>query len=158
MPLIAVPFSELIQKPGDTVAKLKASVSRSLRLKRRDDGDLVITTAERAEQETAVVSAVTRTFVALMQHDDRARTLLVDVIPEAFPWVRFLPLEDRRAFVVELVDVLRAAESLDPPNPAPIAQVIAEWQHTAQVHADPELAALLRQEVEDFGPVSPPAS
>lgn len=158
MQLSAVPFSELIQKPGDTVAKLKASVSRSLRLKRRDDADLVITTAERAEQENTVVSAVTRTFVALMQHDDRARTLLVDVVPEAFPWVRFLPLEDRRAFVVELVEVLRAAESFDPPNPAPIAQVIAEWQHTAEVHADPELASLLRQETEDLGPVPPPVS
>jgi hypothetical protein len=153
-----VPFSDLIRKPTATVAKLEASHSRSLRLERRGDADLVITTAERAEQEDVLVSAVTRTFVALMRHDAQARSLLVDVVPEAFPWVRFLPLEDRRAFVVELVDVLRATESLDRPNPAPVAQVIAEWQHTAEVHADPDVAALVRQESDDLGPVPAPAA
>lgn len=151
-----VPFSELIQHPKATVAKLKASGSRSLRLERRGDPDLVLTTAERAEQESAMISAVTRTFVALLQHDAEARSLLIDVVPKAFPWVRFLPLEDRREFVVELVDVLRATDSLETPNPAPVVQLIAEWQHTAEVHADPELARLVRQESDDFGPVPEP--
>jgi hypothetical protein len=153
MSIPGVPFSELIQKPTATVAKLNASRNRRLRLGRRDDEDLVLTTAERAEQETVMVSAVTRTLVAMVQRDEAARTLLVDVVPEAFPWVRFLPLEERRAFVVELVETLRATESLATPNPAPVVQVIAEWQHTAEIHADPELAAALRQDGDDFGPV-----
>jgi hypothetical protein len=145
-------FSELVNKPTDTVAKLKGT--RDLRLRRRDDEDLMLTTAARAEQNDEFVSATTRMFVALMQHDETARMLLLDVIPEAFPWVRFLPREDVQAFLVELVSTLRAVQELD--SPAPVVQVITEWRHTAEVHADPELRALLTQDGADHGPVPPP--
>jgi hypothetical protein len=145
-------FSELVNKPTDTVAKLKRS--RDLRLRRRDDEDLVLTTAARAEQNTEVVSATTRMFMALMQHDEQARALLLDVMPEAFPWVRFLPREDVQKFLVDLVTTLRAVEEID--SPAPVAQVITEWRHTAEIHADPELLATLTQHGEDFGQVQPP--
>jgi hypothetical protein len=142
-------FSELVNKPKDTVAKLGRS--RDLRLRRRDAEDLVLTTAARAEQNSELVSATTRMFVALMQHDDHARALLLDVIPEAFPWVRFLPMEDVQAFLVELVETLRAVEELD--SPAPVVQVITEWRHTAEIHADPDLLATLTQDGEDHGAV-----
>jgi fermentation-respiration switch protein FrsA (DUF1100 family) len=79
-----------------------------------------------------------------MQHDDRVRALVTEVMPTAFPWVRFLPEQDVRAFVVELVAALEGAESLQ--NPAAVAQVVTAWQHTAEVHADPELLTILRQD------------
>jgi hypothetical protein len=151
-----VPFSELVQKPTDTVARLTMTRGQTLRLRRRDAEDLTLTTATRAEQEHTVVSATTRMFVALMQRDEAARSLLIDVVPEAFPWVRFLPAQDVRAFVLELVDTLRAADALD--NPAPVVQVIAAWQHTAEVHADPDLAARIHLLEGDFGPVPQPAA
>ncbi len=147
-------FSELVNKPKDTVAKLGRV--RDLRLRRRDDEDLMLTTAARAEQNTEMVSATTRMFVALMQHDEQARALLLDVIPYAFPWVRFLPREDVQAFLVELVDTLRAVEELG--SPAPVVQVITEWRHTAEVHADPELFAVLTKDAADHGAVPPPPS
>lgn len=146
-------FSELVNKPKDTVAKLGRV--RDLRLRRRDDEDLMLTTAARAEQNSEMVSATTRMFVALMQHDEDARALLLDVIPEAFPWVRFLPREDVQAFLVELVGTLRAVEELG--SPAPVVQVITEWRHTAEVHADPELFAALTKDSADHGPVPPPS-
>lgn len=151
-----IPFSELVQKPTDTVARLTATRRQTLRLRRRDAEDLTLTTASRAEQEHTVVSATTRMFVALMKHDEAARSLLVDVVPEAFPWVRFLPTQDVRAFVLELVETLRSADALD--NPAPVVQVIAAWQHTAEVHADPDLAARIHLLEGDLGPVPAPAA
>lgn len=151
-----MPFSDLQLHAKDTVAKLKASRTRSLRLRRRDDEDLVLTTAARAEQESAVVSATTRMFVALMQRDDATRSLLVDVVPAAFPWVRFLPVEEVRAFVLELVETLCATEALE--NPAPVVQVISAWRSTAEVHADPELAAVLAADGADYGPVPAPSA
>jgi hypothetical protein len=153
-----VSFSELVQRPVDTVAKLDAARGRTLRVRRRGDAeDLVLTTASRAEQGSEVASATTRMFVALMQNNPRALSLLVDVVPSAFPWVRFLPREDVQAFVIELVDILEAADSLE--NPAPVVQVIREWRHTAEVYADPELAAALRGGTDgDYGPVAPPAA
>ena len=149
-----VSFSEFLQKPKDTVAKLDASWRRSLRLRRRDAEDLSLTTAAQAEQDSAVVTATTKMFIALMRHDEAARSLVVDVVREAFPWVCFLPTEDVQAFVVELVDTLRAVEELG--NFAPAAQVITEWRHTAEVHADPELAARIRKVDGDYGTVPEP--
>lgn len=146
-------FSELVNRPKDTVAKLRAS--RHLRLRRRDDEDLVLTTAARAEQDSEMVSATTRMFVALMQHDEEARSLLLHVVPEAFPWVRFLPREDVQGFLIDLVSTLRAVEELD--NVGPVVQVIIEWRHTAEIYADPELLAILRQDGDDFGSVSAPS-
>lgn len=150
-----VPFSDLQLHAKDTMAKLKASRTRSLRLRRRDDEDLVLTTAARAEQESAVVSATTRMFVALMRRNDSARSLLVDVVPEVFPWVRFLPAEEVRSFVLELVETLRAADAVN--NPVPVLQVISAWQSTAEIHADPELAAVLSADGADHGPVPDPS-
>src|SRR2546423_856090 len=155
MSVAEVNFSELSNKPVETVAKLQRSPSRSLRVRRRgDDEDLVLVTARRAAEVTEVASATTRMFLALMKHDDQARTLATEVLPEAFPWVRFLPAEDVRTFVVELLETMRAAESLH--NPAPVAQVVHSWRHTAEVYADPELLKILTQDGEDFGPVPEP--
>ncbi|MEV0054837.1 DUF6247 family protein [Saccharopolyspora sp. NPDC003752] len=146
------PFSELINHPKATVAKL--SSARELLLRRRDADDLVLTTATRAEQESEMVSATTRIFIAMMRHDGAALSLLVDVVPEAFPWVKFLPAEDVRAFVVELVETLRAADAVD--NPAPVVNVIAAWRHTAEVYADPELYAQLTAGITDHGLATEP--
>lgn len=153
-----VNFSDLSNKPKDTVRKLERSPSRSLRVHRRgvNEEDLVLTTATRAAQATEASSAATKLFLALMQHDDRVRTLVTDVVPVAFPWVRYLPKSGTQSFIVELVDAMEGAESLG--NPAPVAQVIAEWRHTAEVYADPELLAALTSDGDDFGPVPDPAA
>ncbi len=156
MSALEIPFSELLQRPTDTVAQLTATRGQTLRLRRRDAEDLTLTTASRAEHEHTVVSATTRMFVALMQHDETARSLLIDVVPEAFPWVTFLPTQDVRAFVLELVETLQAADALD--NPAPVVQVIAAWHHTAEVYADPDLAARIHLLEGDLGPVPEPAA
>jgi len=153
-PAPEINFSDLSNKPVEAVRKLQASPSRSLRIRRRGEEDLVLTTAGRAAQCTEAASATTKLFLALMQHDDRVRSLVTEVIPTAFPWVRFLPKQDVQAFVVELVAVLEGAESLQ--SPAPVAQVVTAWQHTAEVYADPELLTILRQDGEDFGPVPMP--
>jgi hypothetical protein len=146
-------FSELINKPVRTVELLNGSHAHSIRLRRRDDVDLVLTTAWRYDQDHAIVSIATRLFVALLRDGD-AQGLMVRVLPEVFPWARFLPEDDRRLFLTELVQTLRGADDLD--NLAPVNQIIVEWRHTAEVHADPELAAALRQEAGDFGRVPAP--
>lgn len=150
---LEVNLSELINKPKDTLAGLAGA--RRILLRRRNHEDLVLTTASRVEQDAEALSASTRIFVALMKHDEAARSLLTDVVPEAFPWVRFLPAESVRSFTVELVDVLRAADSVD--NMAAVTTTIAAWKHTAEVYSDPELlSALTTDSGEDYGPVPEP--
>src|SRR5262249_4770478 len=133
-----VPFSQLIQQPAKAVAKLEEA--QQLRLVRRDGEDLVLETANRAEAAAAAMTATTRLFVSLMKQDEGARALLM-VLPDVFPWVKFLPTEDVRAFLVELVDTANACAELD--TLAPLETVVEAWRSTARIHADPELRAKL---------------
>src|SRR4051812_44606148 len=148
-------FSELSNKPVEAVRKLNESPTHALRVHRRgEEEDLILVAASRVEEARVAMSTnlkISKLFVELMQTDSRVRDLVTDVIPREFPWVRFLPKKEVQAFVVDLVQVLDASESLG--NPAPVAQVIIEWQHTAEVYADPKVLAALRQPIEDFGEV-----
>ncbi|MFC5799293.1 hypothetical protein [Streptomyces formicae] len=70
----------------------------------------------------------------------QGRTLVLDVLPTTFPWVRYLPAHDAREFSVDLVAALGAAS--EPDNTAAVAQPITEWKHTSDIHADPEPRSL----------------
>lgn len=149
-------FSELINRPKDTVARMQGSLRKGLRLHRRDEEDLYLTTAARADEAVQVVDSTTRMFVALMKEDPRAVDLLTRVFPEAFPWVRFLPEKEAREFLVEFVETARPSTDLG--TVSPIAQLIIAWRHTAEVYADPDLhRALTRDHGDlDFGDVPLP--
>lgn len=150
-------FSELLQKPKDTVARMQDTPRKGITLHRRgDEEDLYLTTAARAAQVTEVVDSTTRMFVALMKSDPKAVDMLTRVFPEAFPWVHFLPDAAVREFLVEFMETARAASDLG--TVAPLAPVIASWKSTAEIYSDPELRAKLLEPVgDDFGPVEPPA-
>jgi hypothetical protein len=152
-----VTWSDLLQQPRDTVAKLEQGGERALRVHRRDGEDLVLTTAARATQDHEMVGIAVRLLVAIMNDPATRSRHLIDLLPKVFPWVRFLPDDDAIRFVQELVDVMSASEELE--TPAPVLQVVTEWRHTAEVHADPELAAALRRgTTDDLGPVPAPAT
>ncbi len=73
-----------------------------------------------------------------------------------FSWVSFLPEQDRAQFLDELLTTLHGVADLD--NVHPVAQLVVEWRHTAEVHADPGTAAALTQDGDNFGPVPDPAN
>jgi hypothetical protein len=105
-------------------------------LERRDGHDLILESAERAEAEDEALSMTTRLFFALMKNDAGARALLF-ALPDVFPWTRFLPTEDVRGFLVELVDTVHACAALG--NMAAVEPVLAAWRATAEIYSDPEL-------------------
>ncbi len=152
-----VTFSDLQLRGKATVEGwLRRSQSRVLRVQRRDAEDLVLTTATRAAQAREASSVTARIFVALVQRDPHVRELVAEILPEVFPWVAFLSRDEAHEFVAALVSTMRAADAID--NPAPVAQVIDSWRHTAEVLADPELAAALTMPSDgDFGPVPQPS-
>lgn len=147
-----IPFSQLIQQPKKTMAKLEQSPRRRLRLDRRDGDDLILESAARAKAEDEALDMASRLFFSLVQNDEGARALLLS-LADVFPWVQFLPKDDIRAFLVELVETLRAAASLG--NMAALEPVVAAWQATAEIYSDPELlkAATAPLDGTDYGPV-----
>jgi len=148
-----LPFSELLHRPAATTRRLDRV--RGLRLRRRDAEDLALVRMGQFDQDAAVVDFATRLLASLARSGDLPawRAALLD----ALPWTTFLPTQDVDTLLGELVDTAKGAVALD--NLAPIATLLTQWRHTAEVYADPALHAILTRELEgDLGPVSrPPA-
>jgi hypothetical protein len=141
-----VNLSDLLNKPKATLALL--DTNRHLVLRRRDAEDLVLTTAERAAADTAVVRDTTRLFAEMMRTEPMVMSLAVQVLPAIFPWVRHLPDEASKEFAAEWLNTLRAAVSME--NNAAVEGVVAAWRSTAEIYADPELYAVATMEHVEF--------
>ncbi|WP_454195526.1 hypothetical protein [Nocardia sp. Marseille-Q1738] len=147
-----VPFSELLHKPAVTTDRLDRV--RALRLRRRDAGDLALMRVEQLDAEGAVVDFTARLLASVMRR--LGPTALRQVLPDAVPWLTFLPDADVDQFVSELMDVAQGAAALD--NLVPVATLLTQWRHSAEIHADPALRELVTKEPEgDFGPVPEPS-
>lgn len=149
----AVAFSDLINKPVATIRRLL--YARRLRLVRRDAEDLVLISAATYDQQTAVVSAVTLMIASLARRREYLGETVDSIVADGFPWARFLPPNEVREFTKELTETLQAANSID--NLTPVSELIAQWRHTAEVYADPDLHAVLTSDSDtDYGPVPEP--
>ncbi|HET8684193.1 MAG TPA: hypothetical protein VFM54_20315 [Micromonosporaceae bacterium] len=90
-----------------------------------------------------------------MLDDGSGVELVRRMLPAALPWVRFLPDTAIDELAAELVAAAYVASL--PNSLVPVSQLLAEWRHTAEVYADPELHAMLTRPTEDdFGPVPAP--
>lgn len=147
-----VPFSQLVQHPKATMAKLEESPRRRIRLDRRDGEDLILESAARAEAEDKALIMASRLFFTLVNDDEGKRALLL-ALPRVYPWVRFLPEPDTLAFLTELVETLDACADLG--NVAALIPVVSAWRDTAEIYSDPELlkAAMATLDGTDYGEV-----
>ncbi|GAB3812645.1 hypothetical protein GCM10027605_54840 [Micromonospora zhanjiangensis] len=85
---------------------------------------------------------------ALSEPPNAVRRVLTDVLP----WTAVLPGQDFDELLEELA---QAATGLR--DHSPVAVVLAQWRHTAEVYADPGLLGVLTREPEgDFGPAPTP--
>jgi len=142
-----VPFSELLHHPAATAQRLEAV--RALRLRRRDAADLALMRIEQLERDESVVEFTVRLLAGLVrsEHVEVIKRLL----PDALPWVIFLPQADLDGFVTELVAVAQGASEIG--NLAPVAVLLTQWRHSAEVYADPDLLASVATVPEvDLGP------
>jgi hypothetical protein len=143
-----VPFTELLREPSATAGRLRDT--RRLRLRRRDAEDLMLQSAERATREDEVIDVSARLLAGFAHDADGAL-----ILPQALPWVTFLPNGAVDGLVEELVDTLQAAVSID--NLWPVSQLLVEWRHTAEIYADPQLhTAATRALGDDDSPVPRP--
>ncbi|MFD4430049.1 hypothetical protein [Nocardia sp. NPDC058497] len=146
-----VPFSELLHKPAVTTGMLDRV--RALRLRRRDAGDLALMRVDQMHAEAQVVDFTARLLAGLI--NQLGAEAIRDVLPAAVPWVTFLPDPDREQFLTELVAVANGAAALE--NLAPLAVLLTQWRHSAELYADPALLELVTREPEgDLGPVPRP--
>ncbi|WP_233565142.1 hypothetical protein [Micromonospora musae] len=150
MPVESVPFSELLRQPAETAERL--SRTRAVRLRRRDAADLVLMSADRADAEGEVVDLTARLLASVVRRDPG---LVREALPTVLPWVRFLPPGDVEQMADEFIATAEAAAALG--NTAAVSQLLTEWRHTAEIHADPDLHRVLAAPSSgDFGLVARP--
>lgn len=108
---------------------------------------------DQMEQDATVVDFTARLLAGLV-HTGNIEALR-QALPEALPWSTFLPDDDVDSLLAGLVDTARGAVTLD--NLAPIALLLTQWRHSAEIYADPALLAILTREPDgDLGPVPIP--
>ncbi|MFJ2617993.1 hypothetical protein [Glutamicibacter sp. NPDC087344] len=92
-------------------------------------------------EATNYLAAVLATFVRDEAMVERFSSLLVTTLP----WTVLLPERDREQFVVESAKTLQACASIG--RYTAFADLIEEWRNTAEVWADPTLAAELSGDI-----------
>lgn len=149
-PLESFPFSELLHHPAETTERITRA--RSVRLNRTDADDLVLMSADRADDEGRALELAAGLLASVISSSPE---IIHSALPRALPWVRFLPAEDVPTLAAELVAAVEAAATAG--NMAGISQLLIEWQHTAEIYQDPDLLRALNPDVTgDFGEVPRP--
>ncbi len=110
-------------------------------LHRRNAEDLYLSLESRTEAVAESVRFLARMLGAALT-DPAVRDRLQTSV-ESIPWLSFLPAQQRHEFIAEFFRTAEAAAELGVMTP--LAQLLREWQATAAIYADPELAAELRR-------------
>lgn len=124
-------------------------------LHRRNAEDLHLSLESRTEAVADGVRFLARMLSAALT--DAAVRDRLQASAEAIPWLSFLPTQRRQEFLAEFFRTAEAAAELGVMTP--LAQLLREWQATAAIYADPELAAELRRPLAGDGEraAAPPA-
>ncbi|MEV5836768.1 hypothetical protein [Nocardia sp. NPDC052112] len=146
------PFSTLINKQTSVFPALEDA---DVILERRDAENLVLMRSERFEAMVKGLGLAARSLAIIARVN---RSLAEEVFAEELPWLVWLPEQARPQCVKELLDHLLAGSETG--LLLPFARALREWQSTAEIYSDPELARRLRGPFDTTGAVDaePPGS
>lgn len=130
-------FTHMLRNSGEVLAEVE---HRDIVLRRRDGEDLFLGLRSREESVRDALGILARLLVAASV-DPETRSRVASGLIASLPWAGFLPDEERVEFFEALTSTAAACAELDTFDP--LAHLIDGWRATAEVHANPELAALL---------------
>ena len=147
MVVTEVPYSSFLRGPSEVLPALEHG---DVQLDRRDAEALVITRARRyraAMRGTSLASAMVRDLAK----NDAA--LAAKLLAEQLPWLAWMPRGEQEGCLADILTNLAAGSETG--TFEPFARSLAEWEHTAEVWADPELAKRLSFELPGDGKTIP---
>lgn len=143
MAMTEVSYSAFLRGPGEVLPALDHG---DVLLDRRDGEPLVLSRARRYRsglQGVALTARIIRNLVK--EHTELAESLL----EAELPWIRWMPRSEQIDCVSEILANLAAGA--DTGTFEPFARSLSEWEHTAEVWADPDLAKRLSAEFRGDG-------
>jgi hypothetical protein len=139
------PYSTFLRSPSQVLPDLAYG---DVLLERRDEDSIIVTSQERYTALMQGMEVTTRIFRSLFKDDCDQ---MVSLMTHEMPWLAWLPEHERRDCVNELLANLAAGAETGALEP--FSRSVLEWQHTAEVWADPELAKRLSSQFDGDGPV-----
>jgi hypothetical protein len=145
-------ISDLVRNPSQVIEQAERG---EVILHRRGRADLRLMLAS-METDSSAMNEVFALLVARLMEKDLGREAIREAFAGTYPWLRFLPEDAQEECIKELVDVAVACASIR--NFAALHGEVASWRSTAEIYADPELAAKLSGpfEIEHGGRVPRP--
>lgn len=143
-PTAEATLTDFLRDPRAVVDRLEHA---DVVLHRRNAEDLRLSLESRSESVAASIQFLARIVASVLSDETVRRRLQASA--EDIPWLSFLPPQERQEFMVEFFRTAEAAAELGVMTP--LAQLLREWQATAAIYADPELATELRRPLADDG-------
>lgn len=137
-------LTHMLRNSGEVLAEVE---QRDVVLRRRDGEDLFLGLRSREESVRDALGFLGRLLLAASVDPDTRRRV-AGALAASLPWTTFLPDHEREEFFDALAST--AAACVDVDTFEPLAHLIDGWRATAEIHANPELAQLLR--IERSGP------
>ncbi len=122
-------FSDFVRHPTKVLAYAEGE---DIRLTRREEGDLVVSSFERREENVSALELLARLIAATL--DDETCDRLSDQLRLELPWIDLLPLDQRRRFVGDYFRTARSCVSVGEFRPLVIE--IEAWKETARAYAE----------------------
>ncbi len=139
MAVVEVPYSSFLRGPS---AVLPALERGDVLLDRRDAENLVMMRAGRYRAAMRGMSLASAMVRDLAKKDAAPAARL---LAEQLPWLAWMPKPEQQACLSEILTHLAAGAETG--TFEPFARALAEWEHTAEVWADPKLARRLSSEL-----------
>jgi hypothetical protein len=136
MPTETMTFSKFLRESGSAV---NAAERGSVLLERRDGADLLLKLAEREASEKEGMKFTIDLLAGALASmpENQTPDLPIHLMVQTFPWMEFLPEEDRVEFTSEFMRTLKGSDEIDRLDL--VGTLVRQWKNTAEIWADPEL-------------------
>lgn len=131
-------WTTFLRAPNEVVSRLDQG---DVILKRRDASALRLSLAARTSAESQGTELTARLLREALARAPSLGEVFLEAVERDHPWVRLLPPDARETFVREFLATLEACSSVA--STAPLVEMLAAWKSTAEIYADPVLAAEL---------------
>ena len=131
-------FTHMLRNSGEVLAEVE---HRDVVLRRRDGEDLFLGLRSREASVRDALGMLARLLLAASV-DAKTRQSVAGALSASLPWTTFLPQDERSEFFEALTSTAAACVEVD--TFEPLAHLLEGWRATAEIHANPDLATLLR--------------
>jgi hypothetical protein len=141
-----LPMSKFIQNYNQHLSEAEKT-GDDIVLPQRSGRTTWVMATEGRVRDTQMATEYLAAALSALVHDPVLSERFPEALASSLPWVTFLPEDDQRAFAEEAVETLRACASIG--RYTAFATLIKDWQSTAEIWSDPDLAQSLGESIDE---------